>query len=456
MSLNKDIISTLKKICKDRCFTDQESLILYGYDATRISHQPDAVIFPLRTQEIVDILKLANKLIIPVVPRGAGTGLTGGAVPIKGGIVLSTEKMNHIISINKPDLTAEVEPGVVTGTLKKMLEEQGLFYPPDPASSEFSSIGGNISENAGGLKAVKYGSTSNYVLGMEVVLPTGEVLWLGRYTHKGVVGYNMKDLFIGSEGTLGIISKAILKLIPRPETRSTLFATYADVYTSASIVTSILNTGILPSAMEFMDHASMNAVSSYLGIDVFDNRAGSALLIEVDGAYEETKTAIERIATVCKGKAISIETAHGPEAEKLWTARRAISPALTKIKPFKLNEDIVVPLSKLPELVSGVERIAAMLNLKYANFGHAGDGNIHVNILYDAKDEGEYKRALIAVDQVFDLVIKLQGTISGEHGVGITKLSYITKELSPASHKLMTDIKKLIDPNNIMNPGKAI
>jgi glycolate oxidase subunit GlcD len=456
MPLSKDILSALKKICKDRCFTDQESLLLYGYDATRISHQPDAVIFPVTTGEVAEVLELANKHGIPVVPRGAGTGLTGGAVPIKGGIVLSTEKMNRILSISKPDLTAEVEPGVVTGTLKQMLEAQGLYYPPDPASSEFSSIGGNISENSGGLKAVKYGSTSNYVLGMEVVLPTGEVLWLGRYTHKGVVGYNLKDLFIGSEGTLGIITRAVLKLIPRPQAKSTLFATYMDVYASASIVTDILDTGILPSAMEFMDHASMNAVSSYLGADVFDTKAGSALLIEVDGEQEETKRAIERIASVCKGKALSMETAHGPDAEKLWTARRAISPALTKIKPFKLNEDVVVPLSKLPDLVLGVEQIAVPLNLNYANFGHAGDGNIHVNILYDARDEDEYKRALTAVDRVFDLVLKLRGTISGEHGVGITKLSYITKELSPAAHRLMMEINHLIDPNNIMNPGKAI
>ncbi len=456
MPLRKEIVAALKKICKDRCFTDQESLLLYGYDATRISHQPDAVLFPVSAGEIADILKLANLHGIPVVPRGAGTGLTGGAVPIKGGIVLSTEKMNRILSISKPDLTAEVEPGVVTGTLKQMLESQGLFYPPDPASSEFSSIGGNISENSGGLKAVKYGSTSNYVLGLEVVLPTGEVLWLGRYTHKGVVGYNLKDLFIGSEGTLGIITRAVLKLIPKPQTRSTLFATYRDVYASASIVTDILDTGILPSAMEFMDHASMNAVSSYLGADVFDTKAGSALLIEVDGEQEETRRAIERIAAVCKGRAVSMETAHGPDAEKLWTARRAISPALTKIKPFKLNEDVVVPLSKLPDLVLGVEQIAVPLNLNYANFGHAGDGNIHVNILYDARDDDEYKRALTAVDRVFDLVIKLRGTISGEHGIGITKLNYITKELSPAAHGLMKGIKHLIDPNNIMNPGKAI
>lgn len=456
MSLTKDSISELKKICKDRCFTDQESLILYGYDATRISHQPDAVVFPVNAEEIAEILKLANKHIIPVVPRGAGTGLTGGSVPVNGGIVLSLEKMNRIISINRADLTAETETGVVTGEFKKKVSEMGFFYPPDPASSEFSSIGGNISENAGGLRAIKYGSTSNYVLGIEIVLPTGDILWLGRHTHKGVVGYNLKDLFIGSEGTLGVITKAVLKIIPKPQTTSALFATYRDARTSASVVTDILNTGILPSALEFMDHASMNAVSAYTGTDVFDKKAGSALLIEVDGTPEEAKSAIDKISPVCKKNAISIEVAHGADAEKLWTARRAISPALAKIKPFKLNEDVVVPLSKLPELVSGVEQITGTLNLNYANFGHAGDGNIHVNILYDAKEEDEYKRALIAVDQVFDLVIKLHGTISGEHGVGITKLNYITKELSPAAHRLMKEIKKLIDPNNIMNPGKAI
>jgi glycolate oxidase len=456
MPLNKNIVARLTNVFKERCLTDPESLVLYAYDATRITHFPDVVVFPLNTQEVVEVMMVANKNNIPVVPRGAGTGLTGGSVPIKGGIVLSTEKMNKVLSISKADLTAEVEPGVVTGVFKKMLEVQGLFYPPDPASSEFSTIGGNISENAGGLKAVKYGSTSHYVLGMEVVLPAGEVIWLGRHTHKGVVGYNLKDLFIGSEGTLGVITRAVLKLIPKPPSRSTLFATYKDVYASASIVTNILDTGILPSAIEFMDHASMKAVSLYLGTDVFDVDAGSALLIEVDGEPEETKRAIERIASICKNNAISIETAYNSDGDRLWNARRAISPALAKIKPFKLNEDIVVPLSKIPELVLGVEKIANSLKIKYANFGHAGDGNIHVNILYDAGDEDEYKRALSAVDQVFDLVVKLNGTISGEHGVGITKLNYLNKELTPAAHRLMKEIKNLVDPNNIMNPGKAI
>lgn len=456
MAIHKNIVNELKNICKDRCFINKESLVLYAYDATRITFLPDAVVFPINVDEIAKILNLANNNNIPVVPRGAGTGLTGGAVPINGGIVLSTEKINHILSISKADLTAEVETGVVTGTLKKTLESQGLYYPPDPASSEFSSVGGNIAENAGGLKAIKYGATSNYVLGIEVVIPGGDVLWLGRHTHKGVVGYNLKELFVGSEGTLGVISKAILKLIPKPPSRSTLFATYPDVYASTSIVTKILDTGILPCAIEFMDHASMNAVSMYLNTEVFDVKAGSALLIEVDGEYSETRSAIDKIASVCKDHAISMETAYDSDSDKLWYARKAISPALTKIKPFKLNEDIVVPLSKLPDLVIGVENIAHQLNLKYANFGHAGDGNIHVNILYDEKDADEYNRALIAVDKVFDLVIGLNGTISGEHGVGITKLKYITKELSPATHNLMKQIKKILDPNNIMNPGKAI
>lgn len=454
--MDKAVVTALKKLCPGRCFTDEDSLVLYGYDATQISHRPDAVTFPLTTGEVAGIVRIAAAYKIPVVPRGAGTGLTGGAVPVNGGIVLSLEKMNRILSISKPDLTAEVEAGVVTGTLKQALEEQGLFYPPDPASSEFSSIGGNIAENAGGLKAVKYGSTSNYVLGIEVVLPSGDVLWLGRHTHKGVVGYNLKDLFIGAEGTLGIVTRAILRVIPKPASRSTLFATYPDVHAAASIVTRILDTGILPSAIEFMDQASMHAVSAYLGSDAFDARAGSALLIEVDGDEEQNTRSLQTIAAVCKGSSLSIETAHGADADRLWTARRAISPALARIKPFKLNEDVVVPLSRLPDLVLGVERIAAPLNLRYANFGHAGDGNIHVNILYDTKEADEHQRALRAVDQIFDLVISLHGTISGEHGVGITKLGYITKELSPSTHNLMKSIKRLIDPDNLMNPGKAL
>jgi len=456
MPLPRDIVNRLKHICADRCFTDSESLLLYGYDATRTIFQPDAVVFPISTQEIAEVMRIADKYIIPVVPRGAGTGFTGGAVPVRRGIVLSTEKMNHIISISKADMTAEVEPGIITGEFQRAAENMRLFYPPDPASSEFSSIGGNIAENAGGLRAVKYGSTSNYVLGMEVVLPGGDVLWLGKYTHKGVVGYNLKDLFIGSEGTLGVITKAVLRLIPRPESTSTLFATYRDVYATTSVVAGVFDTGILPSAFEFMDLASMNAVSSYLGTNIFDKKAGAALLIEVNGDSDEAEKAIEKISSVCKKNSISAEIAHGSDAEKLWTARRAISPALVKIRPFKLNEDIVVPLSKLPELVVGVEHIAASLDLFYANFGHAGDGNIHVNFLYDTKDEGEYKRALKGVEQLFDLTLKLGGSISGEHGIGITKLPFIDKELPSASHRLMKNIKRLIDPNNIMNPGKAI
>ncbi len=456
MILARDVISALDRICTNRCFTDPESLALYGYDATRISHTPDAVVFPQNTAEIADIVKLAGTRAIPLIARGAGTGLSGGSVPISGGIVVSMEKMDRIVSISRTDLIAEVEPGVITGELKRRVSEVGLFYPPDPASSEFSSIGGNISENAGGLRAIKYGSTSNYVLGLEVVLPTGAVLWIGRHTHKGVVGFSLKDLFIGAEGTLGIITRAVLRLIPRPRTSSVLFATFRDAVASASAVEDILGTGILPSALEFMDHASMSAVAAYMGTGVFGDGAGAALLIEVDGIEEETARAIDTMRAACGKEAVSTEVAHGQDAERLWTARRALSPALTKIKPFRLNEDVVVPLSKLPDLVAGVHRIAMSLNLSYANFGHAGDGNIHVNVLYDEKDADEHKRALMAVDLLFDLVIGLGGTLSGEHGVGITKLMYITKELSPAAHGLMKEIKRLVDPNNIMNPGKAI
>ncbi len=456
MAIGTDVLKELKRICKESCFTDAESLVLYGYDATRISHPPDAVVFPVTAGEVSGIVRLANTRGIPIVPRGAGTGLTGGAVPVEGGIVLSMEKMNRIVSISKPDLTAEVEPGVVTGTFKKNVEAHGLFYPPDPASSDFSSIGGNLAENSGGLRALKYGSTSNYVLGIEVVLATGDTVYLGRHTHKGVVGYNLKDLFIGSEGTLGVITKAVLKLIPKPPATSALLAAYPDASAAALVVMDVLATGILPCALEFMDHASINAVSAYTGSDAFDRNAGAALLIEVDGTLEETERAIGTVGRACKKGALSMTIAHGKDADKLWATRRAISPALARIKPNKLNEDVVVPLSALPALVAGVERIAGGLRLEYANFGHAGDGNIHVNMLYDAKDEGEYARAAMAVDQVFDLVIGLGGTISGEHGVGITKLPYIAKELSPGAHKLMKEIKSLIDPNGIMNPGKAL
>ncbi|MCL4478359.1 MAG: FAD-binding protein [Deltaproteobacteria bacterium] len=457
MSLQKAVIKQLKKICPDRVFTDQESQTLYSYDATKIAHKPDVVVFPVNVKEISEIVKTANNESIPVVPRGAGTGLTGGSVPIIAGIVLSMEKMNHLLSLKKPDLIAEVEPGIVTGDLQNAVQEVNLFYPPDPASHEFSTIGGNIAENAGGLRAIKYGTTSNYVLGLEVVLPSGDILWLGKYTHKGVVGYNLNDLFIGSEGTLGIITRAVLKLIPKPQTKATMLVSYSDVHTSTTTVTAILDTGILPSALEFMDQASIKAVSLYQGKNIFDLRAGSALLVEVDGSEETIRADLNKLKTTCERYLpISLEIAYNNDADNLWKARRAISPALARIKPDKLNEDIVVPLSKLPELVAGVEQIGASLNVHYANFGHAGDGNIHVNFLYDAKDVSEYKRALSAVERTFDLVLNLGGSISGEHGVGITKLPYITKELSAQTYNLMKAIKVLIDPNNIMNPGKAV
>ncbi|MBI5236021.1 MAG: FAD-binding protein [Deltaproteobacteria bacterium] len=433
----------------------KEALLCYAYDATNIRKMPDAVVFPKNAEEVSLILKMANAERFPVVPRGAGSGFTGGSVPVDGGVVLSTERMREIHSIDEANLTATVAPGVITWELQQEVEKRGLFYPPDPTSLNFSTIGGNIAENAGGPRAVKYGVTRDYVLGLEVVLPTGEIINTGVKTAKGVVGYDLTRLIVGSEGTLGVVTKAVLRLIPLPESTRTLLAVFPELADAASAVSGIIKARITPSTLEIVDSISIRCVEEYANVGL--PKAGSFLIIEVDGTVEGTSKEADEVRRVClENRASSVDEAvDKKEARNLWKARRAISASLFRIKPNKINEDVVVPRSEIPALVSGISGIAQRRGLLIACFGHAGDGNIHVNIMYDGKDAKESEVAHETVGEVFKLTLSLGGTISGEHGVGITKAPYLAMELGSDAISLMKRIKANFDPNGILNPGKV-
>lgn len=453
--LSEPVKNELKRIVgeKNASFA-KEDLLCYSYDATNKLYPPDAVVFPGGAEEISLIVKMANSERFPVVPRGAGTGFTGGSLPVEGGVVISTERMNRILEIDTENLTALVEPGVVTWDFQQEVERLGLFYPPDPSSLKFSTIGGNIAECAGGPRAVKYGVTRDYVLGLEAVLPTGGIIQTGVRTAKGVVGYDLTRLLVGSEGTLGIITRARLRLLPLPEETITLLAVFNDLKDAAATVSRIIRSRIIPSTLELMDSTSIRCVEEYTMAGLPD--AEAILLIETDGPRDSALRDAQAVREICIGNnAFRADIASGKkEVKDLWQARRAISAALFRARPNKINEDVVVPRSRITELILGLQEIGRRRGLLIASFGHAGDGNIHANIMYDRKDPAEAKNAEEAVAEVFDLALRLDGTISGEHGIGVTKAPYLGMELSPLSVEIMKGIKKTFDPNGILNPGK--
>jgi len=432
----------------------REELVCYAYDATNKISLPDAVVFPSSADEISLILKMANAEGFPVIPRGAGTGFSGGSVPINGGVVVSFERMKKILEIDTENLIAVVEPGVVTWDLQQAVEKLGLFYPPDPSSLKFSTIGGNIAECAGGPRAVKYGVTKDYVLGLEAVLPTGEIINTGVKTAKGVVGYDLTKLLVGSEGTLGVVTKAVLKLLPLPEATKTMLVAFPTMAGGARAVSAIIRGKVVPSTLEIIDRVSIRCVEEYTKAGLPDVEA--MLLIEVDGPKDGLERDCRTVEAICREYgAAEFRSAEGKdEVKKLWEARRSISAALYRVKPNKINEDIVVPRSKIPELVEGLGRISAERGVLIASFGHAGDGNIHVNVMYDKKNASESTAAEAAVVDVFRLAIALGGTISGEHGVGIAKQKYLEMELSSAAIEAMKSIKRALDPKGVLNPGK--
>ncbi|MFA4910152.1 MAG: FAD-linked oxidase C-terminal domain-containing protein [Desulfobacteria bacterium] len=454
--IEKKVIDKIKRIVgKEHVHSEPEERVCYSYDATNQSYLPDLVVFPGNAQEISDILKLANEEKFPVIPRGAGSGFTGGTLPVEGGLVLVMARFNRIIEIDTENLIAFVEPGVVTGNFQKEVEKLGLFYPPDPASLKFSTLGGNVAECAGGPRAIKYGVTKDYVIGLGAVLPTGEIISTGVQTVKGVVGYDLTKLMVGSEGTLGVITRIIVKLLPLPASKKTILAVYPKLEDAARTVTGITASKITPSALEFMDHSAIVCVEDFLRIGL-PVEAEAILLLEVDGDSYIVERDAARIQDICMRYGASrVEIAEDEESEEnLWRARRAISPSLLKISPTKINEDITVPRSKIPDILRKINEIAKRSRLDIVNFGHAGDGNIHVNIMIDKRKEEEVNRAHEAVKEIFQAVLDMGGTISGEHGIGVTKAPYLKMELGDLGVEIMKRIKRVFDPNNVLNPGK--
>ncbi len=455
MSLNISVINEIKEIVGEKnCLTSLEDRKCYSYDARTEGAIPDLVAFPSSAKEVSSILILANKYLLPVIPRGQGTGLTGGSIPVAGGIVLPFTRMNKILEIDTENLIAVVEPGVITFELQQEVARYGLFYPPDPASYKYSSIGGNAAECAGGPNSLKYGVTRDYVLGLEVVKPTGEIINTGVRTMKGVVGYDLTRLFVGSEGTLGVITKIILKLIPLPESKATILALFQEVEEAAEAVSAIIAAKIVPSTIEFMDKASITCSEQANPMGLPEG-IGGLLLIEVDGDKESIKIQAEKIKKVIYEKnAIRCDLTEDPkEADRLWQARRTLSQATYNLNPVKIAEDVVVPRSNIPQLIRALEEIGKRFGIPILSFGHAGDGNFHVSIMIKDTPEDRAK-AEEAVHVIFEETIRLGGTLSGEHGIGTSKSAYISMELSPETIDTMKSIKRLFDPNNIMNPGK--
>ncbi|MDH4028730.1 MAG: FAD-binding protein [Nitrospirota bacterium] len=447
-------IKKIETMLPGKVFTDREDLFCYGFDASSAEGVTSAVVRPVDTSDVSELAASAFNSRVPVVPRGAGTGMTGGAVPMKDAVVVSLEGMNRILDIDEKNMVAIVEPGVINYHLQEKLEAKGLFYPPDPASMKFCTLGGNVAENAGGPRAVKYGVTRDYVLGLEAVLPDGKVLMTGGITYKGVVGYDLTRLLVGSEGTLGIITKIFLKVLPMPQETVTLLCAFADLDDAARAVDKINSSPVIPRTLEFMDRESVRAVENYKSVGLPLDTA-ALLLIEVDGSRAAVTEDAEKIASVCGSFNGKISVADDIfSRQRLWEARRSISPALYHIRPSKINEDIVVPRGRVAEMLRQLAEIAERNSLMIANFGHAGDGNIHVNIMTDRNNEEEYRRATDAVREIFEAVLKLDGTISGEHGVGITKKPYVSMELSETGIGIMKGIKKVFDPMGILNPGK--
>jgi glycolate oxidase len=441
---------------KDHCSDRQEDLFLYSYDAMNRRYLPDMVAHPSSAHEVSRLLRLANEADFPIVPRGAGTGLTGGALAVDGGLIITTSRMNRILEIDRENLTALVEPGVFNGELQSAAAEYGLFFPPDPASMEFSTLGGNAAENAGGARAVKYGVTRDYVMALEVVMPTGEIVHTGSASIKSVTGYDLTRLIVGSEGTLGVITRLLLKLIPIPETVGTMLVAFPEIGTAAKAVARIMSSRVTPSTLEFMDRTALECVKEHLHDDIPTNVA-ALLLVEVDGSHSIVEEDAKFLENEClQAGALYVKSARDPEErESLWKARRALSPAIMKIRPLKINEDVAVPRMKIPDLISGVEELARKYRVTIVNFGHAGDGNVHVNLLLDPEDKDEVSRAHDAVKELFNLVVSLGGTLSGEHGIGIAKAPYLDIELESSAVDVMRKIKLALDPNNILNPHKT-
>jgi glycolate oxidase len=454
--MTPEIIAKLRSIIgAEHCTTRPEDLHCYSFDGAGRSFLPEIVVFPDTTAQVSGIMRLASEYRIPVVPRGAGTGMTGGAVPVHGGLVLALSRMNRILEIDADNQIAIAEPGVITADLQRAARKSGLYYPPDPASLKFCTLGGNAGECAGGPSAVKYGVTKDYIIGLQVVLPSGDIITTGTRTEKGVTGYDLTRLFVGSEGTLGIITRLTCRLLPLPEKKETFLISSPSLSAATGLVTKILSSNILPCTLEYMDRTAIRVVSDFMSEPPAEGTE-AILLLELDGDEEAISRQAMRLWNLIDmhGEFKVRHAADKEEVARLWQARRSISPATFNLKPHKISEDVAVPRSRIPELVAFCERLSSELSLTVLTFGHAGDGNIHVNIMLDKTNPREAAAGEQAKKRLFEYTISIDGTLSGEHGIGISKAPFLALELNPATIDVMKRIKHVFDPLNIMNPGK--
>ena len=454
MGLPETLVRSLRDAMGGRVLNKTQDLERYAADALGIGAPPDLVVLPESTEEISTIARLCDQHRVPLVVRGAGTGYTGGAVPTHGGVVLSMERMNRILEIDEVNLLAIVEPNVINGDLQRAVEAVGLFYPPDPASLDTSSIGGNVAECAGGPRAFKYGTTKRYVLALEAVLPGGEVIHTGSKAVKNVVGYDLTSLLVGSEGTLAIITRITLRLIPKPPARATVAASFPSVQEAVDAVTALLYERVVPAAIELIDADSLRAAEQHAGKRIAEGQA--LLLIECDGSPTAVEEEITRVKRACEtAGALEVGRSAGDvERDELWAIRRQVSLALRATGLHKINHDVVFPRGRIPELFDVVDEIKREFGLKVACFGHAGDGNIHVNFMIRPDDAEERGRAKQAERVLFERVVGLEGSISGEHGIGFAKAPYLSLELDAAQIALLKRVKAAFDPHGILNPGK--
>lgn len=454
--MNASLVSLQKVVDPARILTQTEDLIPYSFDGTAALRQmPMAVVFPISVEEIAGIMTWARETRTPIVTRGSGTGLSGGSVPVEGCLILCLVKLDRVLELDRRNLTVLVEPGVITQTIADLADQNGLLYPPDPGSIKISTIGGNVAENSGGLRGFKYGVTRDYVIGLEVVLPSGETVWFGNKCVKDVAGYSMKDLFIGSEGTLGVITKILLQLIPKPPSRQTLLAVFDDMEAAARTVSEIIEKKIVPCTLEFLDRVTINSVEDYAGVGL-PRDAEAVLLVETDGNEAAVREESTQMYAVAKDNgARSVRMAKN-EAEglQLATARRSAFAALARVAPTTILEDVTVPRSELARMVAFIQETARKHQLKIGVFGHMGDGNLHPTFLTNERDKAEMERVEQAMTEIFEFTIQLGGTITGEHGVGLAKKKFLARGVGEGSLQLMRQLKRTLDPLGLLNPGK--
>jgi len=457
MPLPHELDRELATLLGEGWLTDASERLTYAYDNSRRHALPDAVALPRTRDQVVALVRACRRHRVPVVPRGRGTNTTGAAVPVEGGVVVSMERMDRVLDIRPGDRCAVVEPGLLNGDLQAALAPHGLFWPPDPTSAMFSTVGGNLACNAGGPRAVKYGASRDNVLAITAVTGAGELVECGTATTKGATGYDLQRLLVGSEGTLALIVEASLRLTPAPAARRAIRAIYRDVAAAAAAVARLMAQPVTPSMLEFMDADAVRLARDVGGADLPAD-AGALLMIEADGDPDQLPRDIEALMAAAGGDGlVSLDDAADEAARaRLWAARKALSPALRTLAPGKINEDVVVPVSRIPALVDGVQALSREFALPIVCFGHAGNGNLHVNLLYDPADAGQVERAAAAMSRVFALALSLGGTLSGEHGIGLAKREFMTQAVPPATLALMRQLKAVFDPDGILNPGKLL